>query len=204
MAFNRDKRINLQELIFSHTETLNCTIEIKTPSAFMMNEVELFFPLIAKQLNIKSLFPIRLYPETEQELASQLWREYITVDILSLFGNESIFVRRLLDLLQLAGMAGIPPEDISSNLEKGEIFLLDNINGDLWQTIDKLLLQWRLWCLDNGLLSYGIIYELYWRYLLPNLEYQKSLLNRYGAVFADDLDNFPATMGDLFKFFSLQ
>jgi len=44
-------------------------------------------------------------------------------------------------------------------------------------------------------------YELYWRYLLPNLEYQKSLLNRYGAVFADDLDNFPATMGDLFKFF---
>jgi len=98
-------------------------------------------------------------------------------------------------------MAGIPPEDISSNLEKGEIFLLDNINGDLWQTIDKLLLQWRLWCLDNGLLSYGIIYELYWRYLLPNLEYQKSLLNRYGAVFADDLDNFPATMGDLFKFF---
>ncbi|WP_069791433.1 recombinase family protein [Cyanobacterium sp. IPPAS B-1200] len=201
LAFNRDKRINLQELIFNHTETLNCTIEIKTPSAFMMNEVELFFPLIAKQLNIKSLFPIRLYPETEQELASQLWREDITLEILSLFGNESIFVRRLLDLLQLAGMAGIPPEDISNYLEKGEIFLLDNMKGDLWQTIDKLLLQWRLWCLDNGLLSYGIIYELYWRYLLPNLEYQKSLLNRYGAVFADDLDNFPATMGDLFEFF---
>ncbi|MGY6530639.1 MAG: recombinase family protein [Cyanobacterium sp.] len=201
LAFNREKRLNLQELIFKKDNKLDCTIEIKTPSAFMMNEVELFFPLIAKQLNIKSLFPIRLYPETEQELASQLWRESISLDILSLFGSESIFVRRLLDLLQLAGMAGIPPEDISSNLEKGEIFLVDALDSNLWQTIDKLLLKWRLWCLDKGLLSYGIIYELYWHYLLPNQDYQHSLLKRYGAVFADDLDNFPATMGDLFKFF---
>ncbi|MBE9222753.1 recombinase family protein [Cyanobacterium stanieri LEGE 03274] len=201
LSFNREKRINLQELIFSKIETLNCTIDIKTPSGFMINEVELFFPLIAQQLNIKSLFPIRLYPETEQELASQLWRESITPEIISLFGSESIFVRRLLDLLQLAGMAGIPPQEISNRLEKGQVFLVDNIDQDLWKKFDHLLLQWRQWCLDKGLLSYGIIYELYWRYLLPNSKYQQTLLNRYGAIFADDLDNFPAIMGDLFKFF---
>lgn len=201
VASNREDRINLQKLIFNQIENPNCTIEVKTISGFIINEVELFFPLIAKQLKIKNIFPIRLYPETEQELASQLWRNSLDAKLLSLFGNESVVVRRLLDLLQLAGMAGIPHEKISERLKNGQVFLVDSLDDNIWNTIDELLSQWRIWCLEKGLLSYGIIYELFWRYLFSHQDYQHSLLNRYGAVFADDLDNYPAIMGDVFNFF---
>ena len=56
----------------------------------------------------------------------------------------------------------------------------------------ELLLLWRKWCLERGLLTYGLIYELYWRYLLPNPKYQQHLTNRYQAVFADDVDDYPS------------
>lgn len=198
---NREERTNLQKQIFSQIKDLHCTIEIQTVSGFIINEVQLFFPLIANELNLKNPFPIRLYPETEQELASQLWRDSLSAELLSLFGNESICVRRLLDLLQLAGMAGIPFENIGNRLKSGQVFLGDSLDNNIWNTINELLSIWRKWCLEKGLLSYGIIYELFWRHLFLHQDYQKSLLNRYGAVFADDLDNYPAVMGDIFNFF---
>jgi hypothetical protein len=49
-------------------------------------------------------------------------------------------------------------------------------------------------------LTYGLIYTLYWRYLLPNPQYQQHLLSRYQGIFADDLDDYPAITKDLFKF----
>jgi hypothetical protein len=63
-----------------------------------------------------------------------------------------------------------------------------------------LLLEWRKSCLEKSLISYGLIYELYWRYLLPNPVYQKQLLRRYQAIFADDVDDYPAIARDLFTF----
>jgi hypothetical protein len=42
------------------------------------------------------------------------------------------------------------------------------------------------------LLTYGIMTELYWRHLLPLPEYQQHLRDRYWAMLADDVDDYPA------------
>ncbi len=47
----------------------------KTPLGFITEEVMLFFPLLFERLQLKAQFPLRLRPETEQELATKLWRE---------------------------------------------------------------------------------------------------------------------------------
>ena len=49
-------------------------------------------------------------------------------------------------------------------------------------------------------MTYGLIYTLYWRYLLPNPQYEHHLISRYQGIFADDVDDYPAIAKDLFQF----
>ena len=201
-AANDDNRRQLADKLSTCIEK-SYPIITKTPLGFITDEVKLFFPLIKQQLNLKSQIPIRLRPETEQELATKLWRNDFNEEDLLLFGGEYRFVRRILDLLQLAGAAGIPPENIPYRLKEGlkNSFATEVNQNEMWQRIGNLLLKWRQWCLEKGLLSYGLIYELYWRYLIPNSIYQQKLIARYQAIFADDTDDYPAISADLFNFF---
>jgi hypothetical protein len=170
----------------------------KTPVGFIADEVMLFFPLIFEELKLKAQFALRLRPETEQELATQLWRDQPDWLELCEVQQEYSLVRQTLDLMQLAGASGVPTEDIALILREGMSGIDLSQDHHLSQRMGELLLLWRSWCLDRGLLTYGLIYELYWRYLLPNPQYQQHLKTRYQAVFADDVDDYPAIARDLF------
>ncbi|MEY2859396.1 MAG: hypothetical protein RLZZ74_3709 [Cyanobacteriota bacterium] len=170
----------------------------KTPVGFIADEVMLFFPLIFEELKLKAQFALRLRPETEQELATQLWRNQPDWLELCEVEQEYRLVRQTLDLMQLAGASGVPTEDIALILQEGMSGIDLAQDHHLAQRMGELLLLWRSWCLDRGLLTYGLIYELYWRYLLPNAQYQQHLKTRYQAIFADDVDDYPAIARDLF------
>ncbi len=207
MAPNNRTQRHLFELCSEHLKASHSLIA-KTPVGFFADEVELFFPLISQKLALSPQFPIRLRPEMEQKLATDLWRAaFIEADLNLGERSESRLVRRMLDLLQLAGAAGVEPEQISQRLIDGGLSLL---SGDILysqndqlanftQQAVALLLQWRDWCLTQGFLTYGIIYELYWRCLLPDETYQQLLVKRIGAIFADDVNDYPAIAKDLFS-----
>jgi hypothetical protein len=199
-AANNNNRRELNDRLSSVVEGTYPVI-CKTPVGFITDEVTLFFPLLFEELNLKAQFPLRLRPETEQELATQLWRNESDWERLCELDGEYRLVRQTLDLMQLAGASGIPTEDISSRLQQGLPGLdLDMANQThLWSRMGDLLLIWRKWCLERSLLTYGLIYELYWRYLLPTPQYQQHLNRRYQAIFADDLDDYPAIARDLFE-----
>ena len=199
-AANNNNRRELNDRLCSVVDGTYPVI-CKTPVGFITDEVTLFFPLLFEELKLKAQFPLRLRPETEQELATQLWRNESDWETLCELDSEYRLVRQTLDLMQLAGASGIPTEDISSRLQQGLPGLdLDIANKThLWSRMGDLLLIWRQWCLERGLLTYGLIYELYWRYLLPNPQYQQHLKRRYQAIFADDLDDYPAIARDLFE-----
>ncbi|MGB3614302.1 MAG: hypothetical protein WBA10_10960 [Elainellaceae cyanobacterium] len=165
-----------------------------TPSGFFCDEVVLFWPLILQQIPSSVHFPLLLRPETEQLLATRLWRPLLDKGQLQPEGNVSdyMMVRRLLDLLQLAGSAGVPVEDIPVLLSQGMSSERD------WSMFAEAIQDWRRWCLERGLLTYGIVSDLYWRILLPNGVYREQLQRRYAAVLADDVDNYPAIAADLF------
>jgi hypothetical protein len=191
-ASNDDTRRRLGDRLAEAVKGIYPVIS-KTPLGFFSDEVILFFPLISKQLKINGQFLLKLRPETEQDLATNLWRDQLTPEDIEAFGNEYNFVRRTLDLLQLAGASGIPPERISYLLQRGNV-----LSPVVIEKIQSLLFQWRDWCLTRGLLTYGLIYEYYWRYLLTDSEYQDHLIRRYQGIFADDLDDYPAIAKDLF------
>ena len=199
-AANNQNRRELKDRLVSAVEG-TYPVLCKTPVGFITDEVMLFFPLIFEQLNLKAQFPLRLRPETEQELATNLWRDLPDWSTLCEFDSEYRLVRQTLDLMQLAGASGIPTEDISVILQEGLVgFELDRENKSyLWQRMSELLLIWQKWCLERGLLTYGLIYELYWRYLLPDPQYRLHLQKRYRAIFADDVDDYPAIARDLFE-----
>ncbi len=196
-ANNQNRRELSDRLVLAVEGTY--PVVCKTPVGFITDEVMLFFPLIFEELSLKAQFPLRLRPETEQELATQLWRNQPDWQDLCELDNEYRLVRQTLDLMQLAGSSGVPTEDIAVILHQGLSGLdFNNAQSPLWQRMGELLLLWRSWCLDRGLLTYGLIYELYWRFLLPNPNYQQHLKSRYQAIFADDLDDYPAIARDLF------
>ncbi|MGB7443852.1 MAG: recombinase family protein, partial [Coleofasciculaceae cyanobacterium] len=150
--------------------------------------------MILQQIPSSAHFPLLLRPETEQLLATRLWRPLLDGGQLQPEGGVSdyMMVRRLLDLQQLAGSAGVPVADIPLLLSQGMSSERD------WSLFAEALQDWRRWCLERGLLTYGIVSDLYWRILLPHAAYQEQLQCRYGAVLADDVDNYPAIAADLF------
>lgn len=198
-AANGDNRIDLANRLATGLES-QFPVLTTTPAGFIQDEVQLFWPLLVEKLSLTAQFPIRLRPENEQELAAQFWQAEIDQGRFDVQGwQSSQLVRRCLDFLQLAATAGIPAEDLAVLLPEGipPGFAVHEV----WQHIGRSLVAWRDWCLDRGLVTYGIMGELYWRYLLPHPTYQQKLPQRFSAILADDLDEYPGVTEQWFTQF---
>ncbi|NJL85027.1 MAG: hypothetical protein HC886_02100 [Leptolyngbyaceae cyanobacterium SM1_1_3] len=194
-----DNRLALSEQIAGATQG-RYAVTTTTPAGFIQDEVILFWPLLVEQRKFKAQFPLKLRPENEQELATRLWRDRLEQGPLQAEGwREYDLVRRSLDFLQLAALGGIPAEEIAPMLQEG--LLPAMAAAKLWAGIGAALIEWRDWCLARGLLPYGVMTELYWRYLLPDPAYQAQLKQRFCAVLADDVDDYPAIARDWFEHF---
>jgi hypothetical protein len=193
-----DNRIELASRLAATTQG-RYSFRSTTPLGFFEDEIILFWPLVIQQLDLKAQFPLRLAPENEQELATQLWRPELDQAIGQQAAvTESRLVRRVLDLLQLANLAGIPIQDIPTILEQG----FSGQVGELplpFPLLGKLLQRWQNWCLERGFLSYGITAGLYWQHLLPHPIYQQHLTQRFQILLADDVDEYPAIARSLFE-----
>jgi hypothetical protein len=190
LAGNDDSKRNFGDRLVAKTQG-KYPIFAKTTIGFIQDEVLLFYPLLIAKLNLPAHFPLRLRPETEQELATKLWQPALErLNWREIAPSEYRFVRRILDLLQLAAYSCTPLESLPSILTAG--FGSSADGGEIYACVESLAAEWRDWCLDRGLLTYGIMTELYWRHLLPHSEYQRHLRDRYWAILADDLDDYPA------------
>ena len=119
LSANDDNRRQLADRLSSAVRG-SYPIHCKTPLGFMRDEVELFWPLLFEELSLKAQFPLLLRPETEQTLATQLWRSHWDDYPGTLTDHSEFrFVRQTLDLLQLAGASGVRVEDIPYILEQG-------------------------------------------------------------------------------------
>ena len=201
-AATGDNRIELVNRLTEATGG-SAPIQSTTPLAFFESEVSLFWPLLIQKLDLKPRFPLRLRPETEQELATQLWKEQLQDGPLQQDGiSRWRLVRRILDLYLLAASAGLPAQRIGDALQDGMPDALGK--PELWKSMGEALLRWRGWCLERGLLTYGLLSELYARVLLPDPTYQARLRGRYDGVLADDVDEYPAIAYPLFEQFLSQ
>ncbi len=189
-AANGDNRLRLAERIAAMVPS-QFSVVTTTPNGFIQDEVTLFWPLLVNHLGLIPQFPLRLRPENEQELVTALWQMPLQDGTLTVEGwQEAQTVRRSLDFLQMAAAASIPVEDLPGLLPQGipPGFAPEHV----WRSIGEALIHWRDWCLGRGLLTYGVMTELYWRHLLPQPLYREKLLARYSGIFVDDLDEYPA------------
>jgi len=199
LVINHQARENLRDRILQ-INPQGYQGKIKTPLGLIMEDVNLFYLLVCEKLNLKATIPLRLRPETEQELATQLWRKHITPELITILGDEYNCVRRILDLTQLAGAGGIPFNQIADRLQTAEFFQIIG-NQSVTNLIGELIQKWRNYCLEKGFLNYGLIYELYALHLLPSPEYQEYLLNQYRGLFIDDIDDFSSILSRICQVF---
>ncbi len=154
---------------------------------FLRTEVELFWPLLAQNLPVVKNFPVFLRVELEQELARELWQPLLPE--LALPGvTAAQWPRRLLDLYNLTALAGVPLTDLPTRLQRG---FGEEVPA---AAIAEALAQWRDYCWREGLLTYGIVAELYGQHLWPHAYYQRKLRERFAYLLADDVDEYPALL----------
>ncbi|MEL6469118.1 MAG: hypothetical protein AAFQ74_05280 [Cyanobacteria bacterium J06623_4] len=198
-AANGDNRMVLANRLMAELGDRVATLTT-SPAGFIQDEVILFWPLLVQQLNLQAQFPLKLRPENEQMLATELWRSRLDSGTLKVEGwRETRMVRRSLDFLQLASQACVPIEEIADMLKAGMPSSL--APATLWEAVGEALIYWQDWCLQRGLLTYGIMSMLYWRYLLPMARYRAQLLSRFRGLLADDVDEYPALSASLFSCF---
>lgn len=189
-AANGDNRLRLAERLTVPLAGVGA-VATTTPNGFIQDEVTLFWPLLVDVLGLLPQFPLKLRPENEQELVTACWQEPLVDGTLTVEGwREAQTVRRCLDFFQMSAAAGLPVEALSTRLPEGipPGFAPESV----WRAMGTALVDWRDWCLGRGLLTYGVMSELYWRHLLPHPLYQEKLLARYSGVFVDDVDEYPA------------
>jgi hypothetical protein len=173
-------------------------INCKTPLGFMREAVLLFWPLLVTQGLSPAFAPTQLRPETEQLLALEQWQQQFPHFAQTLnAAQQGRLVRNLLDVLQLAGAAGLDGEALTERFVTGHITVTP---GDMSAEQGLAFLRhWQRWCLQRGFLTYGLMFQVYGQYLLPHPHYQTYLQQRYRALFADDVDDYPAIAVDLFS-----
>lgn len=190
-AANSANRRQLRDQLMTATDG-ELPLRSTTPMGFFQDEVLLFWPLLVEALGLRGQFPLRLAPETEQELATQLWQPELDVAIAAQAGvKPERLVRRLLDVQQLAALAGLPLTTVPERLTAG----LGEPTADLpipFDTVGDMLARWEAWCLERGLLTYSLVAALYGQHLLPLATYQGHLLERFAGLLADDVDDYPA------------
>jgi hypothetical protein len=198
-AANADNRTVLMQRMVHQLQGQG-NIESTTPLAFFEQEVLLFWPLVIQQLQLRGYFPYRLRPEAEQALALKLWGNDL-ITRLQKFEPMAMdpWGRRILDLIQLAASSGTPLNRLAQRLKTGDPVL--EVSDELAELIQQMALQWQEWCLTHGLLTYGLITDLFWQYLLPHDTYRKQLSQRFSAIAADDLNHYPAITRPLFEQF---
>lgn len=212
LAVDSRQRQNLSDRLILATHG-QYPVTAATPLSFFRDEVRLFWTLLVQKLDLKAQFPLLLRVENEQELADQVWKSRIETGTLRMEGvGRERLVRRLLDLFLLSAYAGRDIDEIPTILNAGiETNLLINSNEaessietsdilEQWQEIGEALQEWRKYCWERGLLTYGIITDLFAHHLLPNPQYQRKLKQRFGYVMIDRADEMPAIACDLSKF----
>jgi len=207
LTVDSQQRRNLSDRLMIATHG-NYPVTAITPLSFFRDEVRLFWTLLVKKLDFKAQFPLLLRVENEQELANKLWKDRMETGTLLMEGiGRDRLVRRLLDLFLLAAYGGREITEIPAILNAGiETNVIENLedtgNSILaqWQEIGEALREWRKYCWDRGLLTYGIITDLFAHYLLPNPQYQRKLKERFRYIIVDRADEMPAIACDLCKF----
>jgi hypothetical protein len=188
LAANDENKQNLHDRI-SIATTGHYPLRVQTPLGFLQEQVHLFYPWIAQAAQLPAVTPIRLRPETEQALATRLWQPELQMQSWQQLGvTEYRLVRRLLDLMQLAANGMIEVAAVPDRLQ------LAYGSNDLFPWMGDLISTWQSWCLERGLLTYGLSTDLFWRYLWNHGEYRAYFNTRYGALIADDADDYPAVI----------
>ena len=208
LASNRETAQQLEQQLLTVANG-RASVVCMTPLGFVQDAVMVFYPLVVESLGVAAGSLLLLRSENEQGLAGRLWDPIFDQAIAQALGMEmepgervprsrrERWVRQLLDLGQLAASGRVPWESVSERLEVGIPEGGDQVWERLRRRASELLVLWKHWCLERGLLTYGLMTELLGQVLLKHPQYQQHLLRKFHCVIADDTDDFPAVMSDI-------
>ncbi|MEM1426251.1 MAG: recombinase family protein, partial [Cyanobacteria bacterium P01_H01_bin.130] len=208
LASNRETAQALEGQLLS-VASGRASVTCMTPLGLIQDAVMVFYPLVVESLGVAAGSLLLLRSENEQGLAGQLWDPILDELITEELGSDMTpaelvprsrrerWVRQLLDLGQLAGLGRVPWSAVSERLAAGIPEGGDRVWERLRRRSSELLMQWKDWCLARGLLTYGIMADLFGQVLLPHPQYREHLQQKFHGVIADDTDDFPAVMADV-------
>ncbi len=165
-------------------------VEIVTFYSLAQRAVGLFWPLVAKEAGFRNpdREPTFLTIETTQYFMWRLVEPLIARE--GYFGNLVIrrgrLLSQLIDNLNKSALVGFDHTDIYRRLKGAWPGDAENVNN-FWQAQDCAV-RFRKYCLEQNVLDFSLVTEVYHRYLLRHPVYQRYFRARYRHLLADNLE----------------
>ena len=172
--------------------------DIDTIYSLAQNHVSLFFPLIAPMAGFANPAqePMTINTEAAQYFVGRLVQPRIE-DFSDLKLQWPRLLRQILDNLNKAAVCGFPIDQIAERL--GSAWAGDPQRLVSYQRAQEVALDFRQFCLENSLLDFSLLMQLFAQYLLPAASYHDYVAARYRHVLADNLEEYPPVAHDFLR-----
>ncbi|MCS7060818.1 MAG: hypothetical protein RMN25_06585 [Anaerolineae bacterium] len=171
---------------------------IETIYSLAQKHVSLFFPLIAPPAGFSRSVqePLFINIEAAQYFVDRLVQPRAE-DFADLRMSRPRLARQILDNMNKAAVCGFPLEQIAERLSSawaGEPSRLLS-----YQRAQDVALAFRHFCLQQGLLDFSLLMDVFGQHLLPSRSYQDYVAAHYRHVVADNLEEQPPIAHDFLR-----
>ena len=176
-------------------------IWMTTYYGFIQCELKLFYPHLLKKckdIALKDIEPVFLTHEAAQYLLT------IVIDARrqreGLFEGVKAYSEKIsMDLsrnLVTAAVNNVPYDKIGELLYSA-LDKKDSTKKQIYKDMDIVLSSYRQKCLELGVFDYSMAVEVFNKYLLNDIEYQKSLLKRVKYLIVDNVEEIVPSQADI-------
>lgn len=197
----RTLAIPYYDVIFDPGLVAGGTVDVFTIGGLAQKMIELFWPLVAEDAGFKNpdLPPTFLNIETAQYHMASLVRPLL--DHERMFDGVALDRNRLysqiLDNLNKAAFNGFPHTDIEKRL------IASNINPEIqnriYQDAQDCAIRFRDYCLENNLLDFSLVLEIFVKHIWNNPLCYAYLVNRYRHLIVDNVEEDTPVTHDILR-----
>jgi len=197
----RSLGIPYQDSMQASVHPSNSMIEILTLGGLARRMVDLFWPTVSRQVEVKSpdLPPHFLTLETAQYYMAHIVRPLIEKEgyFESLTVNRNRIYSQILDNLNKAAIVGFPINEIGTRLKSAWVGDIDQLH--VYEDVQQCVNKFREFCLQNNLLDFSLQVETFVQLLWRSSLCRNHLTQIYHHLIVDNIEEDTPVSHDILR-----
>ena len=197
----RSLGIPYQDNLQASVHPINSVIDVLTLGGLARRMVDLFWPTVSRQVDVKSpdLPPHFLTLETAQYYMAHIVRPLIEKEgyFESLTINRNRIYSQILDNLNKAAIVGFPINEIGPRLKGAWVGNIDQLH--VYDDVQQCVNKFRKFCLQNNLLDFSLQVETFVQLLWHSPLCRNHLTRTYHHLIVDNIEEDTPVSHDILR-----